>query len=154
VAALEIRLIALAVLLAGLAGGFGLFVRYERSIGSVRTEAKYAARDKAAAQAALAEVQRQAEASAEAANEAQRLTNRARVAETAAAAAGQRLRDRAAILASACAAASTPAGSTAASEAARVLTDLSGRLAEIAGLYASEAERSRIEGSACEAITR
>jgi hypothetical protein len=150
VAALEIRLIALAVLLAGLAGGFGLLVRHERAIGDARTEAKYAARDKAAAQAALAEVQRQAQASAEAANEAQRLMAHARDADIAAGGAVQRLRDRAAAVASACKAASTPAASEAASEAAGVLTDLSARLAALARLYALEAELSRTEGDACE----
>lgn len=151
---MELRLIALALLLAG-CGGLGIwFSHHERAIGDARTEAKYAARDAAAAAAALAETQRQANASAEAANEAQRLNNRARDAAVAAGVSAQRLHDYSASLARACAPVAAASGSASTASAGDMQTRLLDWTTARAIELAAYADAARIAGDACVSASR
>jgi hypothetical protein len=144
----EARLIAAALLCAVLAGGLAYFGYHERGIGRDQDHALWMAEREANTAAAIAETQRQARVTAEAANEAQRLANLSRASAARAADAGQRLLDRARI-AGACPATPASPGSDAASAPARVPAELLGMALQLAQVYARTADERGIAGAAC-----
>jgi hypothetical protein len=151
---LELRLIALALALAGLAAGFGWFVHFERQTGASRVQAEWDADRAKQAALALAEVQRQAAANAEAANEAQRLMAHARDAAIAGARTDQRVHDYSVFAARACQAASVTTGGASAPDTGDMQTRLLDGVVAAARELAAYGDAARIAGQACEAVAR
>ena len=144
----EARLIAAAVLLAGLLGLVAAFGAHERSVGAASVQARWDAQRLADTAAVLAETQRQSRANADAASEAQRMAAHARTA-AAALADDRRLHDYSASLARACAPAAAASGSAAASTPGDMQTGLLDRVTAAARELAAYADAVRIAADTC-----